>query len=267
MGQRTFDADRLDPWVINLDHRTDRWEAMQVELRKVRVKARRFSAFTRDDWREPLSAIPLMLESPGGKPHKTVGNWLSHTFLMRTVAGTDRDLLVLEDDVFLAPDFWCRIGWIEQHLDVPWDVIFLCGTFHVRPPQWHPEIGRDVEVTHMKHLLRAYGCWSNHGYVVNGRSAGRVLAAMREVMPRARGSDHALILAEPKLNCYVFVPGMVFQRDSRGDIGEGLTRFSLFRKMGPYVYQDRLDDFDPLAFDWGEAAVSVPRTKNEWKRP
>jgi GR25 family glycosyltransferase involved in LPS biosynthesis len=254
---RQFSISRLDPWVINLDRRADRWATMQDELRQIGLDARRFSACTPDDWREPADSTPLMQ----GKNRKTLGNWLSHTFLIRTAAGTDRDVMVLEDDVFFAADFWHRLRWIERNLDVDWDILFLCGTFHADRAQWHPEIGRDVETTHMPHLLRAYGVWSNHGYIVRGRSAGKVLGLMREVMPQARGSDHALILVQPRLNAYVFVPGMVFQRDGETDVGEGRTEFSGFLKLGPYVYQKWMVDFDPLAFDWGAAKREAKEAK------
>jgi GR25 family glycosyltransferase involved in LPS biosynthesis len=250
----TFRIDRLDPWVINLDHRTDRWAAMQPELVRAGLsdRTRRLSAFTKDDWHEPEASAPLM----SGK--KTLGNWLSHTFLMRTAVNTDRDVLVLEDDVFFAEDFRLRMRIVEDELPDDWDILFLCGTFHAKPAVWHRDtLGRDVETTACSHLLRAYGVWSNHAYVVRGRSAPKILGLMRSVMRKARGSDHALILIQPRLNAYVFVPGMVFQADGTTDVGEGgeRTEFSGFLKLGPYVYQDRLEGFDPAAFDWGEADV------------
>ncbi len=179
---------------------------------------------------------------------------MSHTFLMRTVQNTDRDLLVLEDDVYLASDFMDRLQYLEDNMTLPWDYIALCGTFHVNPPVWHAgDIGRDVELTPIKHILRALGVWSNHGYIIRGRSVEKILGLMRSVMPSARGSDHALIMVQPQLNAYVFVPGMVFQHDMESDVGEGVTKFSHFTNLGPYVFQDKLDQFDPDSFDWAEA--------------
>jgi len=68
---------------------------------------------------------------------------------------------------------------------------------------------------------------------------------MQSVMPHSKGSDHALIQIQPDLNCYAFVPGMVFQHDMESDIGTGITQFSNFRKsLGEYVWADRLEDFD-----------------------
>ena len=78
---------------------------------------------------------------------------------------------------------------------------------------------------------------------------------MRSVLSVARGSDHALILVQPQLDALVFVPGAVFQRDGVSDVAEGggFTKFSDFKKLGPYVFQDRLADRDIDGYDWAEA--------------
>jgi GR25 family glycosyltransferase involved in LPS biosynthesis len=248
----TFSIDRLDPFVINLDRRTDRWKVMQQELRRINLPARRFSAMEPSEYSETPGAGPLI----EGK--RTGGNWASMVYLMRLNQGTDRDLLMLEDDVYFCSDWWERMAWLEDNLDFPWDVLFLGACFHLNrntETRWHPERTNDVERTHRKHLFRAYGVWSNHGMIVRGESAGKVLDAMRSVLPVARGSDHALILAQPQLDAVVFVPGCVFQRDGASDVAEGggFTEFSNFKKLGPYVFQDRLADWDVDGYDWAEA--------------
>ena len=249
----TFRIDRLDPWVINLDHRPDRWATMQRELRRINLPARRFSAMTPNEFFEPPGAAPLI----EGK--RTSGNWASMAYLMRLNQGTDRDLLMLEDDVIICGDFWERMVYLEDNIDFDWDVIFLGATFHLdrnaSNGRWHPERPNDVERTPFRHLFRSYGTWSNHGMIVRGRSAGKVLTAMRSVMGVARGSDHALILVQPQLQAYVFVPGCVMQHNGESDVAEGggWTQFSDFLKMGPYVYQHRLADWDVGSYDWAEA--------------
>ena len=252
-----FSIRRLDPWYINLDRRTDRRETMQRELERINLPARRFSAMTPDEYSEPPGAGPLI------EGRRTAGNWASMAHLMRLNQGTDRDLLMVEDDVYFAVDFWERMKYLEINLTMPWDVIFLGACFHLNrntadgtyKTRWHPERWNDVERTSSKHLFRAYGVWSNHGMIVRGQSAAKVLVAMRSVLPVARGSDHALILVQPQLDAYVFVPGMVMQRDGVSDVAEngGFTRFSDFLKMGPYVFQDRLEDWDVDEYDWAEA--------------
>ncbi len=245
-----FRIANLDPWYVNLDHRTDRRLLIEGELSRAGLSARRFSAMTKEDYRGPAANAANMQSHPD-----TIGNWLSFTYLFRSVQNTDRDLLLLEDDAILAPDIMDRFRYLEEVMPDDWDILFLCGTFHCNPAVWHrKDIGRDVEVTPVKHLLRAYGVFSNHGMVVRGSSSQKVLSLMNGVMPQALGSDHALILIQPQLNAYVFVPGCVFQRDMTSDVVPGgFTAFSNFLNMGPYVYQDKMTDFDPDGFDWKEA--------------
>lgn len=250
----TFSLKNLDTYWINLESRPDRREKMEAELAKVGLTdARRFSAMTREEWREPIERAPRIA------PFKTAGNWLSLCHLFRTIQDTDRNALIFEDDVFFASDFTARLRYLEENMTLPWDVIFLGGCCHLKRNAtnglWHPEIGRDMELTPIKHVVRAYGAWSNHGMIVNGKSAGKILALMRSVMHEARGSDWALILVQPLLNAYMFVPGMVFQHDGVSDVAEdgGITVFSSCLELGPYVYQDKLSDWDLDTFDWAEA--------------
>ena len=256
-----MNASTLDAWYINLDKRTDRKAQIEAEFARVNLPARRLSAFTKEDWTGPESDVAMMQKTPN-----TIGNWLSHTYLMRTVQNTDRDVLIVEDDTTLCADFQERLRYLEEHLPEDWDIAFLGATFHIDPPHWHAEaLGRDVATTDVPHLLRAYGVWSNHGYIVRGRSAGKILRMMRDIMPKAAGSDTALIMLQPQLKAYVMVPGAVFQRDSRSDIGVGITRFSGFLKLGPYVYTEHLNDFDPTEFDWKEARSTVRVSDIRWR--
>jgi GR25 family glycosyltransferase involved in LPS biosynthesis len=252
----TFSLANLDTYWINLESRPDRRKLMEAELANAGLTdARRFSAMTREEWREPIERAPRIA------PFRTAGNWLSFCHLFRTIQDTDRQAMILEDDIFLARDIGKRLQYLEDAMTLPYDVIFLGATFHLKrnAPNglWHPEIGRDVELTPIKHVLRAYGVWSNHGMIINGKSAGKILALMRSVMHEARGSDHALILVQPQLDAYVFVPGCVMQHDGVSDVAEsgGTTVFSNFLKMGPYVYQDWLSNWNPDEFDWAEAGI------------
>jgi len=240
-----FDWKNADFWYINLAHRTDRRAHITRELGKAGIEARRFEALRFEDYDGPEEDVHLMMAT-----RNTIGQWLSMMALWRTVADTDNILGVLEDDALLCSDFRKRLAYIETNFHKPWDIFFLGATFHDDRGQWHPELGRDHELTDVRHIVRVYGAFSNQGYLVNGPSAGKVLEMMRERMPHSRGSDHALIQIQPKLNCYCFVPGLVFQIDGRSDIGDGITRFSHFREsLGDYVWADRLEDFDYNAWE------------------
>jgi len=225
---------------INLSHREDRRQHMARELAKVGLQAKRFEALRFEDYDGPAEDVQLMMPT-----RNTIGQWLSMMAVWRTVVNTNQILGLLEDDALLCSDFLPRLKYIEDHFDKPWDIFFLGATFHADEAVWHPELGHDFELTDIDHIVRTYGAFSNQGYLINPKSAEKILGMMQGRMSRSRGSDHALIQIQPMLNCYCFVPGMVFQIDGKSDIGDGVTKFSnFFKSLGQYIWTDTLADFD-----------------------
>ena len=225
---------------VNLSHRTDRVKHISGQLERVGLLAQRFNALRKEDYDGPPEDVAQMQGTPN-----TIGQWLSMMALWRSIIGTDTLLGVLEDDALLAVDMCKRLQYIEDHFNLPFDIFFLGATFHADKAVWHPELDRDFEFTQIKHIVKVFGAFSNQGYITNPDSAEKILSMMQERMPYSRGSDHALIQIQPQLNCFCFVPGMVFQIDGQSDIGDGITRFSAFREsLGEYVWADRLEDFD-----------------------
>jgi len=89
---------------------------------------------------------------------------------------------------------------------------------------------------------------------VRAESAQRVIDLLEGNLAQSWGIDHNFITLGDKIRAYAFVPGMTFQRDGQSNIGTGMTLFSHFTKMGPYVWQPRsMHDFDPDKFNWAEA--------------
>jgi len=241
--------DDIQWWYINLDHRADRRQHIAKELTKAGIQAQRFPALRFSDYKGRPENIRLMMQTPN-----TVGNWLSHLAVWEKVRGTDDVVGVLEDDALLCEDFRERLQYIHEHFDKAWDIFYLGATYHVNPPVWHKDtLGRDFEQTDIKYIHRVYGAFSNQGYLVNGRYVEFLLNAMDEKMPQSRGSDHAMIMLQPTIQCYSFTPGMVFQIDGPSDIGQGVTVFSHFLKtLGPHVWANRLEDFQYDSYEWAE---------------
>lgn len=237
---RTIEREKIVWRYLNLSHRIDRLRHIRAQLEKVGIVGQRFNALRKEDYTGPPENVAMMQATPN-----TIGNYLSVLALYRTVIGTDNILGMLEDDALLCSDFQQRLQYIEDNFRFDWDVFFLGATVHVDEAPWHPELGKDCELTDVKHILRTYGAFSNQGYLINPDSSQKILEMMQERMPHSRGSDHALIQIQPQLNCYCFVPGMVFQIDGQSDIGDGITEFSKFREtLGPHVWADRLEEFD-----------------------
>lgn len=239
---------------VNLACRPDRDSHARDQFAKHNLTVRRFEALKPEDWKgEESDVARMMARTPGA-----VGCWLSQTEIIRQGLRDGSELIgIFEDDVCLCDDFNERLKYICDNLPLAWQVFYLGATFHV-PGEWHkkPDCsdwlrhGRDVWPTGDSRILRTPGIWGTYAYIVNRCSASSVLCVLDAVMPASDGIDHAFIRIGDHLNTYCFVPGCCWQYDNRSDIGDGITEFSGFKTLGPYVWTDRMGDFDPSSFEW-----------------
>lgn len=249
-----MDTEEIRWGYVNLASRPDRRAHAEAEFAKHNLNVRRFDAFEPEDWDGPPDKVAqMMARTPGA-----VGCWMSQTDII--LSGFERGLKligVFEDDVCLCEDFPERLDYISKHLTWDWDVFYLGATFHV-PGEWHrkPDCvdwidhGRDVWPTADPRIMRTPGIWGTYAYIVNGSKARKVLNALDEIMSVSDGIDHAFIRIGDRLNTYCFVPGCCWQYDNQSNIGDGVTDFSGFKTLGPYVWRDRMTDFDPTTFNW-----------------
>jgi hypothetical protein len=108
-------------------------------------------------------------------------------------------------------------------------------------------------------MLRTYGCFSTHAYIVNVNSIEKILNLLDQHIPTSIGIDYSFIKMQPSLKTYSFVPGCIKQMDNQSDIGNGITVYSGFSRLNGteensmYWWQPWMHDFDPKTFDWKEA--------------
>lgn len=254
---------------INLHHRADRRELMEVELNRVGIKADRFEAiFTKgNEWnRFPYQ---MMFNRTRG----AIGCMLSQMEVMKEAKELGVGVMVLEDDLTVGSDATERLDYIEKYVnekEPDFDIFFLGGTVHCNRSWWHstPHYGelttcnctlnRDGELTDDPRIIRTYGMFSTHAYIVNVKSIEKILKLLNSFIHLSIGIDHALINFQPQLRCFAFMPGIVKQYNAVSDIGQGVTYFENFSKLNgsiensAYWWQDKMTDFDPTTFNWGE---------------
>lgn len=236
---------------VNLDHRTDRLERMKASLQKVGIEAVRTRGMLPAEYvGDPAKVQVMRNRTPGA-----IGCHFSQVNVMRKALWKRSHAFVMEDDLVFCQDFHERMGIMEAFLQGrDWDVIWLGAMFHINPPWWHKTgLGRDAERTDHPRILRTYGAFSTHAYIVNRESIQKVLQMLDDIVSKSMGIDWAFIQMQPSLQTFAFVPGMVIQYDNKSDIGNGMTIYSNFKKLGPYWFQDRMEDFDPATFNWAEA--------------
>ena len=241
---------------VNLDHRRDRLVRMVDVLAKAEISATRTRGMLPAEYKGPPAKIACMLSRP---QKGAIGCYFSQLSIMEEALRQDKHAFVMEDDLVFCRDFQKRIAHMSEFCEThPWDVLWLGGTFHVGPPWWHKTtLGRDVELTDDPRMVRAYGAFSTHAYIVNKASIAKILKEHDAILPASMGIDWSFIQMEPRLFTYTFVPGCVIQIDNQSDIGTGMTIFSGFKKLGPYWYQENMEDFNPAKFDWKEANTRI----------
>ena len=256
-----FDWRSAELWYVNLPHRVDRDAHARQQFQRQGLTARRFEGFKPEEcvgWSDDPKIQRMKARTPGA-----IGCQQSQLHCVRTVQGSeDRIVGIFEDDAVLCEDFKMRLDYIQDHLEAAsngeWDIFWLGGTVHINPPIWYAQTpGRetakaDIERTSDKHIFRVFGMWSTYAYFVNGRSVRRILELCDQHTHESDGIDHlAILYLEPQLRTFCFLPGCCKQIDGVSDIGTvkgggpGFTTFSHFAKLGPYWYQERMEDFDP----------------------
>jgi GR25 family glycosyltransferase involved in LPS biosynthesis len=244
---------------INLDSRPDRLAHMQRELERVGIKAVRTRGILPEEYDGDPAKIQVMLNRTPG----AIGCWLAQTQIMREAWEKGQSALVMEDDLVFCSDFQERMEIASDFLEIklskiseymPWDVFWLGGTYHVNPPVWHKDdLGRDAERTKHPRIVRTFGAFSTHAYYVRYSAIPGILKLLDGIMERSMGIDWAFIQLQPHLLTYAFAPGCVIQYDNASNIGNGVTVFSKFAELGAHWFADRMEDFDPDVYDWGEA--------------
>lgn len=227
---------------------------MEIELKRVGIAATRFESLRPADVIdkiEPARRLSVMQNRTPG----AIGCHFSQVAIMMNAVRNQKHAWVMEDDLKFCHDIHERLAYIETWMEThEWDVIWMGGTFHINPPWWHKlSLRRDAECTDDPRMMRTYGCFCTYSYIVNKDSIQKVLNGLNRWLDKSMGIDWAMIMMQPNLLSYSFVPGCCKQYDNQSDIGKGVTVFSGFKKLGPYWWQGHMNEFDPVAFNWHEA--------------
>lgn len=248
---------------VNLSYRTDRNEGMIKELDRVGIKAQRFDARRTVESFWDMEPYKVMYKRSKG----AIGCMLSQMSVMLHAYSNHKSAIIFEDDLIMATDLLKRLDYIQNFIETKepdYDVIWLGGTVHINPPHWHtgtnPDLpnsnmGKDAEYIGDKHMFRSYGSFSTHAYAVNYKSIPTVLEKLNSIMHLSMGIDFSFIMLAPQMRNFVFLPGCIIQKDNVSDIGEGVTKFSGFAKLGPYWFTDKIEDFDIENYNFAECKM------------
>lgn len=255
---------------INLPHRTDRLAHMEAQLSRISLKAEPIRGMYPQEYTGDENKVAVMRRRTPG----AIGCMMSQIRVMKEALAFGKSAIIMEDDLEFCLDMDKRVEYVEKWCENhSWDVIWLGSSFHVNPPFWHrhggsgmppdcsADLGYDAKLTDDPRIIRTFGAFSTHAYIVNVASIEKIVNLLDSVMHESIGIDFSFIKLQPQLKCFAFLPGMVKQIDNLSDIGTGQTIWSGFLKLNgtyensSYVYQERMEQFDPSTFNWAEAKV------------
>jgi GR25 family glycosyltransferase involved in LPS biosynthesis len=237
---------------VNLSHRADRLHHITSELARVGILAERTEGMYPNEFDRNDPKLQVQWKRTPG----SIGCMYSQMKIMRKAYSLGRSAMIFEDDVILCSDIKERLDYLQNFLNRQddWSVAWLGGTVHINPPQWHTgtnpdligtELRKDAERTDDPRIIKCYGAFSTFAYIVHYENIPKVLELLESVMYLSMGIDWSFIKLGAQINTFMFLPGMAKQIDNKSDIGNGITYFSGFSRLGDYWFQDKSEMFDP----------------------
>lgn len=193
---------------INLEERTDRLENIEIELKKMGIKAERINA----------------VKSKQGN----IGCTLSHIRAIETAKQRNYEYVsIIEDDIFFTnPElFKKQIEKFSENIEIQWDVLLLAA--NVVPP--YQKIGH--------YCARVYNAQTTTGYIVKKEMYDILLKNFKEsaqlqmqnTVEKGTYNPFAIDIQWKKLQhqyfWYIITPLTVTQKENYSDIEGKVTNY------------------------------------------
>lgn len=205
--------DIKNTFYINLEHRTDRKEHIEEELKKIGLKANRFNGIKMENG--------------------AIGCSMSHLKILQdAVKDKLEHILILEDDItFLDPQlFKTQINKFFELHGNKWDVILLAGN-NIPPYE-------EIDDT----CVKVSRCQTTTGYLVNGHYinvlAQNIKMGLTHLLNKPNEKhkfaiDRFWFILQGASRWYLITPLTIIQREDYSDIEKKITN-----------YKDMMQDLD-----------------------
>lgn len=203
------------------------------------------------------NAQVMIKRTPGA-----LGCYMSQMEVMKEALRQNCHAVIFEDDIVFCDDFPTRLNIIFKFLNQhDWDIFSFGGTWHT-DPTWHRSVegvhthpdlkgichcnlNRDWEETMDGSIVKTFGIFSTHAWMVNKNRIEHILMLLERDMKISMGIDFTIILEQPNLNCYAFNPGCIKQYDSMSDISNAFAKQSGFRNLGKHWFSRSMNEYIP----------------------
>lgn len=257
--EKLFNEDTIYAAYTNLDKRTDRNKRMIEELKRVGIKAERRSSLW---WEDLYNSYDDEMKNKVGVMYRrtpgAIGCHYSQVAIMEEALRQGKHAWVMEDDLIYSDDLQRRLKIIFKFLNThEWDIFWFGGTYH-HEPNWHKSVegkhthpdmqlchcnlNRDWEETMNPHIVRTYGAFSTHSWLVNKDRIKHILELIDRNVHLSMGIDWIMLKEQPNLFTYAFNPGCCKQFDSQSDISNAFAKQSGFKNLGRHWFSEKMKD-------------------------
>lgn len=187
-------------YLINLDRRNDRMKECANDIKNNNIVLERFPAVEGRN----LNLADYGITNPNHNK-SDLGCLLSHRNLMIEVKKTNyKTILVLEDDFELCENFAERFEECMSQLPDDWQWLYFGGSHFEEP----------IKVT--DNIYRVNKTLTSHAYAFKIEIADEIQNVLESNIENSVDTNMTFI--QKKLNTYVTIPHLIYQRDGYSDI-------------------------------------------------
>lgn len=182
-------------YIINLERRSDRWDECSVIINKHNIICERFNAVDGST----LTGYEASIKND-------MGCTLSHLELVKKCkADNTKSVLILEDDFELVDDIFSHLENFYNQLPEDYEWLYFSGS-HMEDP---------IQVT--ENVYKVIKTLTTHAYALKYPIYDKIIDALSD-SAQSSAVDLRLSKIQPNEKCYVFIPHLIYQRNSFSDI-------------------------------------------------
>lgn len=205
-------------FIVNLDHRTDRWEQCVQQFKKYKItNYERFSAIKpnlNDYPKEYYNRYSCPKRDPNYKIG-ALGCKLSHYEIIKLSKERNyKNIIILEDDFLIKENIDTIFKESFQELDFDWHMLYLGGNHMISPEK----------ILNKKYIHKCIETYTTHAYCMNYKIFDLCLKMMN-----TSGSEVDIFYSklQKKFKIFCIYPSIIIQRESYSDILMNNTKYEI----------------------------------------
>lgn len=192
-------------YCINLDRRKDRWADCKKEFNKIGISPTRVSAIDGNEYPQ----IP-------GIKAGALGCKMSHLKVITMAKNNGYEkIFIAEDDIVFIDNFNQRFETISSNIPEDWNFIYLAA---------NPHSGDRFQIA--DGISKMVGGYSSHAMLINSNIFDLILDSANVIH---QPIDVVYAIIQHKVNCYVTIPHLAFQREGFSDVENVDVNYEFFK--------------------------------------